>query len=219
MADIKIEKLLSTAANFLTDKNYEDARMAYSSVLKVDENNLEALKGFGLCCFNLKSYEEALNAFKKAISINDKDATALYYAASISILADKPLDAINYSKIVISLRPDYFDAYKILFTLYMKLQQFDEILKLEKQIEKNHVEVKDDTIHLVLGTVYMMKKQYKTAVEFFKVAYQLNPKKEQICNNLGVCYKYGRGVPQNYEKAVEWYIKAAENGDATAQCN
>ena len=32
-------------------------------------------------------------------------------------------------------------------------------------------------------------------------------------------YEKGHGVEQSYEKAVEWYLKAAEQGFACAQCN
>ncbi|MDA7599387.1 sel1 repeat family protein, partial [Alphaproteobacteria bacterium] len=35
--------------------------------------------------------------------------------------------------------------------------------------------------------------------------------------NLGVMYKNGEGVPQNYKAAVKWYRLAAEQGDAKAQ--
>ena len=35
--------------------------------------------------------------------------------------------------------------------------------------------------------------------------------------NLGVMYGNGRGVEQDYTKAVYWYSKAAEQGNATAQ--
>ena len=38
-------------------------------------------------------------------------------------------------------------------------------------------------------------------------------------NNLGVIYKNGEGVPQDYEKAIEWYTKSAEQGYAEAQNN
>ena len=37
--------------------------------------------------------------------------------------------------------------------------------------------------------------------------------------NLGIAYDYGRGVKQDYKEAVEWYRKAAEQGDAKAQHN
>jgi len=34
--------------------------------------------------------------------------------------------------------------------------------------------------------------------------------------HLGFCYENGEGVPQDYAKALEWYGKAAEQGDAEA---
>lgn len=37
--------------------------------------------------------------------------------------------------------------------------------------------------------------------------------------NLGNCYYYGYGVSKDYEKAVYWYEKAANQGYATAQNN
>lgn len=37
--------------------------------------------------------------------------------------------------------------------------------------------------------------------------------------NLGYCYDVGKGVSQNYGKAVEWYTKAANQGHAVAQYN
>jgi len=32
-------------------------------------------------------------------------------------------------------------------------------------------------------------------------------------------YDKGKGVPQDYKQAVEWYRKAADQGDARAQLN
>ena len=32
-------------------------------------------------------------------------------------------------------------------------------------------------------------------------------------------YENGRGVSQDYAKAVEWFLKSAEQGDADVQCN
>lgn len=36
---------------------------------------------------------------------------------------------------------------------------------------------------------------------------------------LGVIYEKGRGTPQNYSKAIEWYKKSAKQGNASAQYN
>ena len=37
--------------------------------------------------------------------------------------------------------------------------------------------------------------------------------------NLGVMYDNGRGVTQDYARAIAWYKKAAEQGNASAQFN
>ena len=37
--------------------------------------------------------------------------------------------------------------------------------------------------------------------------------------NLGVLHDFGRGVPQDYAEARQWYVKAAAQGDAGAQFN
>jgi len=37
--------------------------------------------------------------------------------------------------------------------------------------------------------------------------------------NLGLCYQTGRGVEQNNREAVRWFIRAAKQGDKTAQHN
>lgn len=38
-------------------------------------------------------------------------------------------------------------------------------------------------------------------------------------NTIGVCYSKGNGVAQDYEEAVRWFRKAAENGNTLAQFN
>ena len=36
-------------------------------------------------------------------------------------------------------------------------------------------------------------------------------------NSLGDAYRDGKGVPQDYKEAVQWYRKAAEQGNVHAQ--
>ena len=37
--------------------------------------------------------------------------------------------------------------------------------------------------------------------------------------NLGMMYRQGKGVPQDYMEALSWYLKAAEQGSMKAQFN
>lgn len=49
---------------------------------------------------------------------------------------------------------------------------------------------------------------------FLKAAQQ---GKADSMKNIGVMYELGQYVAQNYEKALEWYKKAGENGDYDAE--
>jgi hypothetical protein len=50
-------------------------------------------------------------------------------------------------------------------------------------------------------------------VWFRLAAAQEHPRAQSF---LSLCYAYGEGVAQNEEKAVEWYLKAAEQGEESA---
>ena len=51
---------------------------------------------------------------------------------------------------------------------------------------------------------------------FLKSAEQGNTKAQ---NDLALCFRSGKGVEENPQKAVEWITKAAEQGLAVAQYN
>ena len=56
---------------------------------------------------------------------------------------------------------------------------------------------------------------FEEAVEWYlKAAEQGNADAQY---ELGVCYRYGDGVPRNISEAVKWYLKAAERGNMKAQ--
>ena len=58
-------------------------------------------------------------------------------------------------------------------------------------------------------------KRYDEAVEWYRKAAEQGNTYAQY--NLGNCYYYGNGVPQDNTEAAKWYRKAAEQGDADAQ--
>ncbi len=59
------------------------------------------------------------------------------------------------------------------------------------------------------------QRDYATALENFRKAAEAGNAKAQ--NWLAWMYYYGKGVPQNNQEAVRWYVKAAEAGHTIAQ--
>ena len=67
------------------------------------------------------------------------------------------------------------------------------------------------------GYAAYKKGDYKAAFAKFKpLAEQGNASAQTI---LGLIYYDGKGVPQDYQKAVYWYQKAAKQGITVAQAN
>jgi hypothetical protein len=62
---------------------------------------------------------------------------------------------------------------------------------------------------------YRVVQNHAKAVEWYRKAAEQGNAWAQ--NNLGWCYKSGKGVELDYIKAVEWYRKSVEQGNAWAQ--
>ena len=58
---------------------------------------------------------------------------------------------------------------------------------------------------------------YKTALSIWRPLAKKGHVHAQT--RIGYMYDSGRGVPQSYAKAAEWYRKAADLGDRSAQFN
>ena len=80
----------------------------------------------------------------------------------------------------------------------------------EKAAAKGHVNGQVN-----IGIVSYKKERYEDAVTWFtKAAEQHDADAERW---LGHCYRFGNGVEQNFDTALEWYEKAAAKGHAGAQ--
>lgn len=63
-------------------------------------------------------------------------------------------------------------------------------------------------------TLYARGDYEAAAAELTPLAWAGDPRAQGL---LGFLYEYGKGVPQNYLAAANWYASAAEQGEATAQ--
>jgi len=78
----------------------------------------------------------------------------------------------------------------------------------------------------LIGSAYAYDDAYNALVngDYQKAFVIIKPLAEQngdvwSQNNLGMLYREGEGVVKNYEQAVYWFTKAAEQGGYLAQYN
>jgi TPR repeat protein len=98
---------------------------------------------------------------------------------------------------------------------------FNKSLDVDAYANKNSIEQEaekgDPIAQSNLGFLYENKKQYTQAAYWYNKSAMQGYGPAQY--NIGVAYRYGRGVSQNLQKASEWYQKSANQGITQAQVN
>ena len=101
-----------------------------------------------------------------------------------------------------------------------EIKEMFKILMAEDKSEKIHNENNSDKL-FEMGLDYYFKNRMiaskKEAAKCFIQAAEQGHLKSQ--NNIAVMYKLGEGVQKSFDKALEWFTKAAESGDYVAQYN
>ena len=67
------------------------------------------------------------------------------------------------------------------------------------------------------GYAYEKQGDFLHAIEYYEIA-STEGHDEAECR-LATIYRFGRGVPKDYEKALHWYYRSAEKGNSYAQSN
>ena len=94
----------------------------------------------------------------------------------------------------------------------------NEVKEKEKDYNKQ-IETLTAEECLTKGTNAYYEGKYTQAIEYIKQSISINPDNAVSQNNLGVMYQNGYGVTQDYNEAVKWYRKSAEQGYAVGQYN
>ena len=182
-----LENELNSALDLINSENYSEAKIKLEHIIRLDENNIEALKHLGLCEVNLDNPIDAIKVFKKITTINKEDTTSLFYLAGCYNKTGQKAFAIENFKKVIELRANYIDAYKNLSMIYVECAQYDNAIELAKKaIEISDTD--DSSLYHMIATAYMLKGDTLNAIKYLEPAFNMNPEHIQIANSLSVCY-------------------------------
>jgi len=168
--------------------------------------------------YDAKDYKGAIAAFTKAITLNPKNATALYYrASSKQNLQDYKGAVVDYTQ-TIKLKPTYANAYtNRARSKYISLEYAGTpedykaiIADYTKAIELNP---RDTIAYLNRGITKEYLKDYAGGVEDFRVLCQLIPNNGEAYYYKAVC----EDKAGNKEAACNDWDKALELGETRAQ--
>lgn len=89
-----------------------------------------------------------------------------------------------------------------------------------KEYYEKALDAGEDAVLFWYGEIYYDEEQYEDALKKFqRAAVDGNEFQNKAEDRIGDLYHDGRGVEQNFDKAVEWYEKAAEHGNVDSMCS
>ncbi len=185
---------------------HKEARNAFQRVIETTDNKLylfHAYQGLAGCLDKLGMYNDAIEAYRQAISVQPEDHTsysglALIYWGRLH----KYKEAIEYMKKAIDLEPTEWELHKGLGTCYSAIglyheaiDSFDQSLKLKPN--------EAQTLNSI-GLCYYNLGSYDEAIKNYKQVIKIDPIFALAHSNLGLAYQ----MLKRYSEAIESYEQA-----------
>lgn len=168
-----ISTIMAEAVNSYEEKDYKTALQKY---LAVSPQTEDSLLGIAACYQSMNSYDKAIEFYKKAYDLNEKNSEIPYYIGYLYSEQQKWADAEIYLRKSVTLNPNSeaknllnYVIQNITLTDYNEAVNLYEKNDFEKAIIKFNQVIKQDSnnafAYYYRGLIYDEQKKYKTAVE------------------------------------------------------
>jgi len=146
--------------------------------------------------------DEAVEAYKKTISLKPDYADAYNNMGATFTKLGKLDEAIEAYKKSISLKPDYAEAFNNMGVALKDQGKLDEAIKAYKKavsLKPDHAEAYDN-----MGVALKSQGKLDEAIETYKKSISLKPDYAQAYYNIGNAYR----DKTKYDQAIEYYSKS-----------
>lgn len=113
LLDVKdTERILTEASEYRNHEEYEKAIETYLEVLKLEDNNIEAIKGIAsIYNSKLKDYDQAIVYYQKAIDLDEEDFGSVNSLAWVYNAKGNYQDSIDTFDLMLDILPNNPNAY------------------------------------------------------------------------------------------------------------
>jgi tetratricopeptide (TPR) repeat protein len=166
---------------------------------------------WGKTAENNHRFEEALEAYEKALLCDEESEYVKRKLAILLIKMDRKEQAANLLKQIISTNPQDTENITLLAKVYTSLGRYDEAVTIYQDL----LEIKEDhDTLLMLGTLYAQKKEYNKAQKILNRLILLEGDSYMAHYYLARLYvelQYDDKAAASYEKALElnWFERLA----------
>ena len=167
----------------------------------------------GQTLFEKRRYQQALQAFEEAVKLDGNNAQA-YRGMAKTYQKLKDTDkAIGNFRMAATVKPDYAEAHYELGNLYFNLKKYKDaqgafkvVLNLDANFLDGGVRKLLKAAYAKQGREYLVRKNYRKAIEEYENATQLDPTDATNYYNLGLAARHSR----KYRQAENAFNTAVE---------
>ena len=173
-------------------KKYKEARNYYMTALKGDENNLDALFGYGQTSYYLNKIEDSKKAFDKILRLDPTNAIAYAYIGKLYAEDENYKLAEEAWTRATQINPDYFLAYAYRAGLYDEQNMYAKALDDYRMVIKTNP--KYYFAYEALGILAWHEENYAEARASFEKAFSYYPQNISYPLIIAACmYKDKKG--------------------------
>lgn len=185
------------AVSFLAG-NYNDAYEVFFKLKSLPYDKKSVLDSLGRVCMKLHKYDEAVNFFKEAICLDDKNIYAFYNLAVILQAQKKYIDANQYFLSAIALNPRFMNAYLGSGICLLSMGDLNAAFEMFCKVAEDVPVYKEALYHI--GFIYQQQNKYKEALDAYSGVLNQGVNINALYNSALCC----EGL-EDKEQAVKFY--------------
>ncbi|NIM11888.1 MAG: tetratricopeptide repeat protein [Candidatus Aminicenantes bacterium] len=168
----------------------------------IDSQKASYYKKLGYDFFYLSKYDRAIESYKKALELDDKDKDIYIMLVYVYITQGEFAEVIDIFRSAVNAGADYVYIYR---NIVEEIKGKNMTGELEKLLQTaSEVDSKKASYYEAVAGDFNFLKKYNRAIEFYEKALALDDKTEAAYKGLANAY-INRGIP---EKAIDVYRNA-----------
>ena len=190
------------------EKNYEEAIKYFEKAILFASDPAIILGNLADAYAKNQCFEEALQTYKKALTIDPNNALLCFNYAALLWQQVKDYDeAIIYYKKFITLEPENIFAYRALRSIYG--YELEDSKSAVESLEKALIYFKNDSeLLLEIANIYEYElRDYKKAKKYYLRILEINPNQIEALSALGFL---SAEIFEEYNQGIDYYMKILE---------
>lgn len=188
MPDNSFAKELAQAADYIAQKDYDEAEEIYNNIHQLAPKHVKTLLAHANMCFMLKRNTEASRLYQQALEINPNIVKALYNLGIIYFNAHKYETSLQYLVKALSIYPKILGAYLLLAQIYQIAGKYSDSIKLLSRAAD--LSPRNPVIYQKLAALHMQCHQFNEAITVLQKALEISPSDVESNVLLAYCYYY-----------------------------